>query len=128
MPKKGGKKAGKEAGDEGKPKGELDGVSKEDLIAMVSQLRMEKRGAEQQVAIHPLTIRPSLIDTSHPSHGLISLKTCEQVSQLAAALHRQESLSQELESAVSALQQAHERELGLMYDESAISRAELEFR
>jgi len=129
MPKKGGKKGGKADGEPAKPKSELDGLSKEDLVAMVSQLRVEKHAGEQQVLLPRGPLHAMQLDVSRcmPSLELV-LAAAVQVNQLSAALQRQENLTMELESAVAAIQSAHERELGLMYDESAISRAELEFK
>uniref|UniRef100_A0A7S0WAM7 Uncharacterized protein n=1 Tax=Hemiselmis tepida TaxID=464990 RepID=A0A7S0WAM7_9CRYP len=96
MPKKGGKKD-KDAAPP-KPKGEFDSLNKDELTAMIVQLRHDKAIAEQQV------------------------------SQLSAALHRQEAVVDDLDSAARSVQNAHEREIGLMYDESAVTRSELEFQ
>mmetsp|Transcript_41966 Transcript_41966/g.104963 ORF Transcript_41966/g.104963 Transcript_41966/m.104963 type:complete len:508 (+) Transcript_41966:116-1639(+) len=97
MPKKGGKKKDKDDAPP-KPKGEFDAFNKEELAAMIVQLRHDKGIAEQQVL------------------------------QLTAALHRQESVVDDLDSAARSVQNAHEREIGLMYDESAVTRSELEYQ
>mmetsp|Transcript_10314 Transcript_10314/g.20181 ORF Transcript_10314/g.20181 Transcript_10314/m.20181 type:complete len:506 (-) Transcript_10314:25-1542(-) len=81
-----------------KPKGEFDSFGKEELGVMIVQLRHDKAVAEQQVV------------------------------QLSAALQRQEAVVDDLDTAARGVQNAHEREIGLMYDESAVARSELEYR